>query len=405
MSWVFVGGCALVGGELRQGLSVAVEGERIRALGRDADRLGRRRQRPLRRVDLDGAVLAPGFVDLHTHGAAGVDFYLAEGAELERALRQHYLPQGVTRLLVSICPGPWDELLAALRRIAAALEAGHGLGVAAGIHLEGPFLDPAHPGALPGAHFRDYSPELLEALLAAGGGWVRTMTLAPERPGGMELLAHLRRRRVVGAFGHSGADFAATRAAIGKGLHYVTHLFNAMDGIHHRQPGPVPAILADPRVRAEVIGDGIHLDREILRWLGRLLPPERLCLVSDSVAPCGLSDGDYLFAGERVRLSEGRVTLANGRLAGSALTMAEAFRYQVEEIGAAPALASISASTTPAAVAGWSRTTGEIAVGKRADLVALDRRWRPLATWVAGKLAHQAARWSGLAPGGEDEAA
>jgi N-acetylglucosamine-6-phosphate deacetylase len=263
------------------------------------------------------------------------------------------------------------------------MRGGFGIGVAAGIHLEGPFLDPGHPGALPARHFRAYTAAALEELLDAGGGLVRTMTVAPERPGGGRLARHLLRRGVVPAFGHSGSDYEAARSAVGAGIRYVTHLFNAMDGIHHRRPGPVSAFLEDGRVTAELISDGFHVDPAVMRWAARLLSPERICLVSDSVAPCGLRPGRYRFAGKHVRLQGGRVTLADGRLAGSALTLDQAFRVQVKEVGMRPEQAALSASLVPARVLGWS-DVGDIAPGKRADLVRLTPGLRVRETYLGG---------------------
>lgn len=390
--YLFQGGTVLTGGERHDGLPVAVEGSRISAVGREAARRGRRRARQLRRVDLQGAYLVPGFVDLHTHGAQGVDFDHANAAALDAVLREHYLAHGVTRLLTSLCPGPRKEFVATIRRVAAALRKRVGGGVAAGIHLEGPFLSPERPGALPAEHFRSYSGGYLDTLLDAGGGMVRTMTIAPERPGGAALIAHLRRRRVIPAFGHSSADHGAAAACVRSGVRYVTHLFNAMEGIHHRRPGPVPAFLGDRRVRVELIADGFHVDAAVMRWLAQIKPPGEICLVSDSVAPCGLRPGPYRFAGKVVQLAGGRVTLGDGTLAGSALTMDAAFRVQVQKVGLAPAAVAVSASATPARVVNWHRDRGSIAPGKIADLVVLGARLGVRETYLAGRCVFRSSR-------------
>ncbi|MBI4582629.1 MAG: N-acetylglucosamine-6-phosphate deacetylase [Planctomycetes bacterium] len=381
---LFRGGSLFLPDRIVSGVPVAVEGGRITALGKEALRRGRRRARALGRVDLEGRCLAPGFIDLHTHGALGIDFNSAGAAELEKVVREHYLPHGVTRLLASLYPGPKREFLAALERLASAIAGGAGLGTAAGLHLEGPFLDPGHPGALPRRHFRTYSPRLLEEYLRAGRGLVRTMTLAPERPGGLELVRHLRRRRVVPAFGHSGAGYEEARRAIQAGIRYVTHLFNAMDGIHHRRPGPVSAFLEDERVRVELISDGFHVDPAVLRWVERLKPGDLICLVSDSVHPCGLEDGLYVFAGVDVELKAGRVARRNGTLAGSALTLDRALRVQVEAVGADPAAAVTALTRAPARLLGW-KDAGEIAPGRGADLVVLSSRLVVEETYLRGQ--------------------
>ncbi len=365
--------------------TVAIEGSRIVAVGKEAERRGKSRSSSMASVDLRGAYLAPGFVDLHTHGALGIDFYAAESAELDRVVEEHYLPHGVTRFLISLYPGPRREFLRVVGRVAESLRQGTGQGAIGGIHLEGPFLDPEHPGALPVRHFRRYNARALDELLDAGGGFVRTMTIAPERPGGRDLLRHLKKRKVVPAFGHSGADYDQTREALDAGLDYVTHLFNAMDGIHHRRPGPVLAFLERDGVRLELISDGYHVDPAVLRWVAAIKDPEQLCLVSDSVSPCGLRPGRYRFAEGEVRLHRGRVTLSDGTLAGSALTMDVAFGVQVKDIGLAPARVSVSASWTPARIVGWHRQIGQVSTGKRADLVVLGRDLRVCQTYLAGQ--------------------
>lgn len=385
MPYFFHSGIVLNDGVAHRDLAVTVEGTKITAVGRQAERRAGSAGTQFNRVDLRGSYLAPGFVDLHTHGAVGVDFYLASADEIERAIREHYLPHGVTRLLVSLYPGPKREFLAAIRRVSRAIREGRGLGVAAGIHLEGPFLDPGHPGALPGKHFRKYSASLLNDLIDAGDGLVKTMTIAPERPGGEELIRHLKKRRVVPAFGHSGANFDDTERAVKLGVRYVTHLFNAMRGFHHRAPGPLPVLIGDPRVRVEIISDGLHVDERVLKDLAQRKAPEEICLVSDSAHPCGLRPGRYSFAGFPVILRGGRVTLADGTLAGSALTLDEAFRIQVQRVGVSPEKVSISASRAPARVVGWHRQLGEIKPGRRADLVILDRKFGVRQTFLGGE--------------------
>lgn len=357
---------------------------RVLALGAAADRLGRRGGAEV--LDLDGHYLAPGFVDLHTHGAVGVDFVRASREELERSLR-HYLAHGVTTLLLSLYPSPPAASLRVLDRLAGYLDRGAGRGMVAGFHLEGPYLSPKRPGALPVRAFRAYSGAELSALISAARGYLRTMTVAPEREGGMRLIRALLRRGIVPAFGHSDADYALARGAVRAGTRYVTHLFNAMRGLHHRDPGAVTALLEDPRVTVEVIADGHHIDLPVLRLIHALKPRDRVVLVSDSVAACGLPPGRHLFAGKTVELHEGRVTLADGTLAGSALTLDRAVALHVEKLGLPPAEAVLLATRNPARLLGLGRRRGEIAVGRRADLVLLDRKLRVRATWLAGELA------------------
>jgi N-acetylglucosamine-6-phosphate deacetylase len=289
----------------------------------------------------------------------------------------------VTALLVSIYPGPTEEMAAALVRIAGFIRERAGGGPAIGIHLEGPYLSLAKPGALPAEHFRVYRKSELDLLLDAADGFVKTMTLAPELPGGPALIRHLLRRGVVPSFGHSDAGYDEARQAIAAGVRHATHLFNAMHGIHHRGPGPVVAFLEDDRAHVELIADGFHVQVPVLKLVHAVKARERVILVSDSVEACGLAEGPHSFAGKRVELRGGRVTLPDGTLAGSALTLDHAVALHRRELGLPAAEAVLLASGNPAALLG-DRKRGEIAPGRRADLVLLDPALKVLATWLGG---------------------
>jgi N-acetylglucosamine-6-phosphate deacetylase len=223
--------------------------------------------------------------------------------------------------------------------------------------------------------------------LKAGGGAIKTMTLAPERRGGGNLVRALLRHGIVPAFGHSDADYEETRSALRSGMRYATHLFNAMRGIHHREAGAAMALLEDRRVSVELIADGFHVGLPVLRLAHTLKPPERIILVSDAAAPCGLKPGRYSFVGRTVELRRGRVTLPDGRLAGSALTLDRAVALEVRKMGLTPAQATLLATRNPARRIGMGGRRGEISPSKRADLVLLDRALRVRATWLGGALA------------------
>ncbi len=379
---IFRGGRVLLEGGEESILAVVVAAGRIAGLGATAAR--RARRAGAHRVDLGGALLAPGFVDIHTHGAVGVDFFRASREDLDGVIREHYPAHGVTSLLLSLYPAPRSEFRAALNRLADALDGGVGGGIAAGIHLEGPFLNPKKPGALPGRSFSPCDAAMARDLVRAGRGWVRTQTIAPELKGAHRLITLLRRENVVPFLGHTDAGFEEARGAFAAGIPAVTHLFNAMNGIHHRAPGPAAAALLDEKIAVELIADGFHLAPEVLRMVARLKDPSRICLVSDSVAPCGLAEGRYEFAGAPVHLVGGRVTLLDGTLAGSALTLDRAVRLMARAGGASRSAAVRMASATPAQVARLPRR-GRIAPGARADLVVLDERLRVRATYVRGE--------------------
>lgn len=365
------------------GTSVWIEGRRIRAVGRTADRLARRAG--ARVVDLSGHYLSAGFVDLHTHGAVGVDFVEAGEGDLE-ALRNHYLSCGVTSVLMSLYAGTPKATVRTVERAARNLASPAAGGVFIGLHMEGPYLSPIRPGALPKRHFRPYDRGELDALVRASCGSIRTMTLAPERPGGDRLIAALKRRGIVPCFGHSDADYEQSRRALARGIGCVTHFFNAMRSLHHRDPGPVAAVLENSDVAAEFIVDGHHVDYAALRLVVRMLGLSRPIMVSDSVAACGLPPGRYSFAGRRVEVGAGTVRLEDGTLAGSLSTLDQSVRLAVRHLDLTPAEATRLVTLNPARLLRL-RTRGEVVAGRTADLVLLDRRLRVQATWLRGELA------------------
>lgn len=313
--------------------------------------------------DLGGGWLLPGFVDLHVHGGGGHDF-TASPDDLAAGVAYH-LTRGTTRTLVSLVTAPVDALAAQLEWVADAVAAGTGV---VGAHLEGPFLASARCGAQNPAHLIDPTPDAVERLLKAGRGTVRVVTVAPERPGGLELIDQLVASGVVAAVGHTDADYETSLAAFERGASLVTHAFNGMRGAHHRDPGPVPAAL-DAGVACELINDGVHVHPAAARLLLR----GPVVLVTDAIDATGMGDGSYVLGGQDVVVSDGQARLArNGSLAGSTLTMDAAVRRAVTDVGMDIVDASIAASGTPARLLGLADDCGAIAPGLDADLVLLD---------------------------------
>ncbi|HEU5081780.1 MAG TPA: amidohydrolase family protein [Acidimicrobiales bacterium] len=330
----------------------------------------------------DGSLLAPGFVDLQVNGVDDVDVAVADGADWDR-LAALLAPTGVTAWLPTLVSRPLDRYGAPLARIAAAaLGAAHGAAapVVLGAHLEGPFL-----GARLGAHDPRSVVPLDLQWLAALPPTVRLVTLAPEQAGADEAIRELVARGVVVSLGHSGADVATTSAAVDAGARMVTHLFNAMAAVHQREPGIAGAALADDRVVAGLIVDLVHVHPALVRTAFRAKGAAGIALVTDAVA----WRAGHLAALE-VRLVDGAPRLADGTLAGSALTMDAAVRNAVHVAGVPVADALRAASTTPAEVLG-DADRGRIAAGARADLVLLDaERLAVRRTLVGGEVVWEA---------------
>ena len=328
--------------------------------------------------------LAPGFVDLHVHGGGGATFTTGD-PEQARAAAAFHRAHGTTTLLASLVSAPVDALAGALDRLRPLVDEG----VLAGLHLEGPFLNAARRGAHDARHLRAPAAPLLDELLAAAGGALRMVTLAPELDGGLEAVARVADAGVIAAVGHTDADYPTTRAAVGAGARVATHLGNGMRGLHHREPGPVPALLEDDRVVVELIADGVHLHPVIVRAVTALAGPERVALVTDAIAAAGAPDGRYELGGLDLVVAGGVARLAEGgSLAGSTLTLDAAVRTAVAA-GVSVPDALRAATSTPARALGLHPRVGTLARGCAADLVVLDddlgvERVMAGGEWVAG---------------------
>lgn len=339
-------GSALVAGALHGAVEVEVADGRIAAVRPGAD-------------PGDGSLLAPGFIDLQVNGVDDVDVARARDADWDR-LDDLLAATGVTAWLPTLVTRPLDRYASPLGRIAEARDRAGPRPAVLGAHLEGPFL-----GERPGAHDRSsiVAPDL--AWLGALPDVVALVTLAPEAAAAVEAVRVLIGRGIVVSLGHSGADVATTTAAIDAGARMATHLFNAMAPLHQREPGIAGAALADDRVVVGLVADLVHVHPALLRTAMRAKGAERVALVTDAVA----WRAGHLAALE-VALVDGAPRLADGTIAGSALSMDQAVRNLVDAAGVPRADALVSATTTPADVLGAS-DRGRIEVGARADLVVL----------------------------------
>jgi N-acetylglucosamine-6-phosphate deacetylase len=253
-----------------------------------------------------------------------------------------------------------------------------------GANLEGPFLNRSHIGALSIPFLREPDKQEMKELLAAGQGKVRIVTLAPELKGCLGVVELLSSCGVIPSLGHSGATLNETLNAARAGLKHITHIFNAMAPMHHREPGPAGAAFDSPELSAEVIADGIHVHRAILQLLWRI-KGDRLILVSDAIAAAGLSSGRYCLGGQEIIVKGPRAEIPGGRLAGSTITMLDAVKNIIKFAGLKLPQAVRLASANPAAVLGLTNK-GRIAPGFDADLILLDTDLEPFLVMVKGKI-------------------
>lgn len=341
---------------------IRVEDERIIGVGTDP---------PPDVTSLGDARIVPGYVDMHVHGGGGFSF--GAGEQAAAAAAKFHLACGTTSLIASLATAALPELSEQARRLVPLVRDG----TLAGIHLEGPFLNVARKGA--------HNPELLmppdlgwlssvidSCSTPSGACAIKMVTLAPELPEGIPAIELVVERGVIAAIGHSDATYEQTVTAIAAGVTVGTHLFNGMPPPHHRKPGPVVALLRDPRVTVELINDGVHIHPGIVDAVFEAVGSQRIAFVTDAIDAAGMADGHYLLAGSKIVVKGGVARLEDAdSLAGSTLTMDVSVRNAVRD-GLAIEHAIVAATRSPARALGLA-DRGELQEGHRADLAVLNQ--------------------------------
>ena len=393
--------------------SILIEGDRITLIS-DAEPIPIEKHGSI--VDLAGLTLFPGFIDIHIHGAVGVDTMEASTGGLLQ-IAEFLASQGVTSWLPTLVPASVEQYEHAIGAITDSMtaqnwERGRPVrspsaetvfekrdGVSSkdlrarrprsqllGVHYEGPFVNSEQCGALHREHFRTFRnlSDLDELPVINTAGAIYMMTLAPEIDGGIDLVKELDRRGWITSIGHTRAPSATLDQAGKAGARHMTHFMNAMTPLHHRAPGPVGWGLLNDEITLDMIADGIHLDPSIIKLILRSKGSERVSLISDAIAAAGKGDGDYEIWGEKIVVKDGRTQNARGSIAGSVITMLNAVRLMLS-LGVPETEVARMAATNPARLLGLD-DRGSIAVGKRADLVAVDADLKVRATIIAGQI-------------------
>lgn len=321
-------------------------------------------------LDVSGCYVIPGLIDVHFHGAMGHDFCDASDEGIS-AIAAYEASRGVT----SICPTTMtlpEERLAPIVASVAAHEAAAGEAGIVGINMEGPYIAPDKVGAQNPAYVRSASIEEFGRLQQQAKGLIKLVDVAPEQPGNLEFIRQMSHDvRVSVAHTCTGYDDAC--AAFDAGARHMTHLFNAMPALHHREPGPIAAGAERNDVTAEIIADGVHIHPAMVRLAFALFGDDRMILVSDSLRACGLGDGEYELGGQQFFVKGNRATIANGSLAGSVSDVMACMRTAVRTMGIPLTSAVKAATVNPARALGLDGKLGAIAPGYQADAVVLDR--------------------------------
>lgn len=336
-------------------------------------------------LDLADSIVSPGLIDIHVHGGAGHDV-MQSGDEALARMERHFATYGVTSYCPTTVTAPLDVTLSALDRLVLSDRVPRDSGRARpiGLHLEGPFISHAKRGVHPPENLVAPSVELFDKLWTAASGKVAVMTVAPELPGAPAMIKEAASRGVCISLGHSNATLADAEAGIAAGARHATHTFNAMRPLDHREPGVLGAVLADDRVTADLIADGIHVHPEIVKLFLRAKGPQSAVLITDAISATGMGDGKFRLGGFEVEVKGDRCEYG-GKLAGSVLTLDRAVRNIVQFTGWSLSQAIRLATLNPARVLGRN-DIGIIAPGARADFVVLSPSGEVQRTIINGEI-------------------
>lgn len=333
-------------------------------------------------IDADGNLLIPGMIDVHIHGANGRDMMDGTEESILEVSRTCALT-GCTSFLVTSVSSSIEDLLTMIRNVKSVIGREPGAKIA-GIHLEGPYLNVKRKGMQNEKHLRHPNQEEMIEVLNEADGLVKMVTVAPELPGGMEMVEFLKEQGIVVSIAHSDATYDEAKQAFAIGASHVTHCFNGMRPIHHRDPGIVVAAFEESHVSLQAIVDNVHLHPAIVRLMHRLKNKEGMVLITDALQAMYMGDGIYEFGGHQVTVSDGKAQLADGTLASSTTTMNEALQKTVES-GISLVDAAYMASTTPAAILGLQQK-GRILPPADADLVLIDSECNVQWTMIGGEI-------------------
>ncbi|MBA7598332.1 N-acetylglucosamine-6-phosphate deacetylase [subsurface metagenome] len=332
--------------------------------------------------------IVPGYIDIHVHGGGGSDVMDGDYEAINQIAIAHSR-FGTTSFLPTIMTMSKDKIIRSLRSICEAVKKETVGAEILGIHMEGPYINPEKKGAQKEEDIKKISIEEFLEFNQASGNLIRLITIAPEMPGAIDLIKYLYKQGIIASVGHSNATYVQTQAGIKAGLSHVTHTFNAMRELHHREPGVVGAALTSPELTVEVIADGIHIHPIVLKILTKIKEGEEIVLITDAMRAAGLKDGTYDLGGQEVIVAKGQARLKDGTLAGSVLTMDKAVKNMVNKVGIQLPKAIQMASFNPARSIRIDDKKGSLEPGKDADIVILNKNLETELTIVAGKIVYR----------------
>ncbi|MBE6904009.1 MAG: N-acetylglucosamine-6-phosphate deacetylase [Ruminococcaceae bacterium] len=331
-------------------------------------------------IDINNNYILPGFVDIHSHGAMNVDF-MSDCPEAIETLIKYYASNGTTSVLATTYTEDYQKIKDSIKRISSYI----GKSNIVGINIEGPYISPQKKGAQNESYIRKPDIAEFDELIEISNNNIKMITIAPEINNAIESIEYLKSRDVVCSLGHSCADYDTACKAISAGASVITHFFNGLEPLNHRNPSIVGAGLINEDITLEIICDGYHIHKDLIKYLFKT-KKNQLALVTDSVSPAGCADGDYLFAGLPIQKCGEKITLKQGgNLAGSALKMSNALKNALEFTQMEPKDIIPSLTIIPAKAINIDSKKGSLEIGKDADFVITDKNFNILSTYLQGK--------------------
>lgn len=339
-------------------------------------------------VEAKNKFVVPGYINIHVHGGGGSDVMDGNYEAISQIAITHSR-FGTTAFLPTTMTMDKNKIIRSLRSIHEAKLVGTGGAEILGVNLEGPYINPEKKGAQREIDIREPSIKEFVEFNKASGNLIRLVTVAPEMPGAIEFIKYLHKQGIIASVGHTNATYVQTQAGIQAGLSHVTHTFNAMRGLHHREPGVVGAALTSPELTLEIIADGIHIHPIVLKIITQIREDEKIVLITDSMRATGMKEGIYDLGGQEVTVNKGQARLKDGTLAGSLLTMDKAVKNMISKVGVLLPKAIQMASFNPAKSIGIDDKKGSLEPGKDADIVILNKNLETELTMIAGKVVYR----------------
>lgn len=335
-------------------------------------------------IDLSNYKLLPGLIDTHIHGANGYDTMDANYNSLNEISK--YLGSiGVTGFLATTVTAPWDKITSAVKNVDQTMKLGVEGAELLGAYIEGPFITEKYKGAHPSEYIRRIDIDDTKELINNFPSCIKTVIVAPEKEGALELIKYLKSKNINPSIGHTNATYKEVIAAVDAGANIAVHVFNGMRGLHHREPGTVGAVLSDDRICCELIADMIHVHPAVTKIVLKAKGPENISLITDCMMAGGLEDGEYMLGELKVFVKDGVARIENGSLAGSTLKLINAIKNMNEHVGVSMLDAVNMASLVPARIAGVDHVQGSIEAGKKANFTVVDNDFNVVMTMVNGK--------------------